>query len=339
MAVRMKDIAEDLGVSLVTVSKVLRNKTDVGDATRKRVLQRVRELNYQPNMLARGLASGKSYSIGLIVPDLVHTFFAELAKGVSAGLRKESYQLILASAEEEPELEKREIEHLLARGVDALLVASCQNGKSGFTSLVESKIPYILLDRQLPKLNAFFVGTDDIAAGRLATGHLIELGRKRIAHIGGERVSTSVDRLNGYREALAASNIPFRKELVVVRSRLEEAGIQIGDHAMSDLLKLSRPPDAVFCYNDLTAVGAIRCLLNHNFRVPEDVAVIGCGNLRLSMYLEVPLSTIDQSPQRQGEEAAQLVLSMVNCNQKRRAKHLLIEPKLIARDSTIGRPE
>ena len=337
MAVRMKDIAEDLGVSLVTVSKVLRNKSDVGETTRKRVLQRVRELNYQPNMLARGLASGKSYTIGLIVPDLVHTFFAELAKGVSAGLRKESYQLILASAEEEPELEHQEVEHLLARGVDALLIASCQSSASGFKSLVNSKVPYILIDRLLPKLNAYFVGTDDIAAGRLATEHLIELGRQRIAHIGGKLISTSVGRLNGYKQALAENHIPFRQELVVIRSRLEEAGVQIGSNAMQDLLKLKQRPDAVFCYNDLTAVGAIRCLLNNKLRVPEDVAVIGCGNLRLSGYLEVPLSSIYQSPQQQGEEAANLALSVLAGKHERRAKHLLVEPKLIARDSTIGR--
>jgi LacI family transcriptional regulator len=333
----MKDIAEDLGVSLVTVSKVLRNKPDIGESTRKRILQRVSELNYRPNMLARGLASGKSYTIGLIVPDLVHTFFAELAKGVSAGLRKEAYQLILASAEEEPELERQEIEHLLARGVDALLIASCQSSAASFRSLKNSKIPYVLVDRFLPRLNAHFVGTDDVAAGRMATDHLIQLGRQRIAHIGGELISTSVGRLNGYKDALAAHHLPFRTELVAIRSRLEEAGVQIGNHAMSDLLRLKQRPDAVFCYNDLTAVGAIRCLLARKLRVPDDIAVIGCGNLRLSEYLEVPLSSIDQSTQKQGEEAATLALSLIARKQKRRANHLLIEPKLIARDSTIGR--
>jgi LacI family transcriptional regulator len=337
MAVRLKDIAEDLGVSLVTVSKVLREKPGVGEITRKRVLKRVRELNYRPNMLARSLASGKSYTIGLIVPDLVHTFFAELAKGVSAGLRKESYQLILASAEEEPELERQEIEHLLARGVDALLIASCQNNAGSFKSLLKAKIPYVLIDRYLPKLNGNFVGTDDIAAGRVATEHLIHLGRKRIAHIGGEQISTSVGRLNGYKEALAANKLPFRRELVAIRSRLEEAGVEIGSHAMSDLLKLKKIPDAVFCYNDLTAVGAIRCLRANRLRVPEDVAVIGCGNLRLSEYLEVPLSTIDQSTQQQGEVAAGLALTLIDRKSKSKGKHLLIEPKLIARDSTIGR--
>ena len=338
MAVRLKDIAEDLGVSLVTVSKVLRNKPGVGEITRKRVLKRVRELNYRPNMLARSLASGKSYTVGLIVPDLVHTFFAEMAKGVSAGLRGASYQLILASAEEEPELEQQEIEHLLARGVDALLIASCQNNAGSFKSLLKSKIPYVLIDRYLPKVNGNFVGTDDVAAGRMATEHLIHLGRKRIAHIGGEQFSTSVGRLNGYKEALAASNLPFRRELVEIRSRLEEAGVEIGSHAMTNLLKLKKRPDAVFCYNDLTAVGAIRCLRANKLRVPEDVAVIGCGNLRLSEYLEVPLSTIDQSTQQQGEEAAALALTLIDRKSKGRGRHLLVEPKLIARDSTIGRP-
>ena len=338
MAVRLKDIAEDLGVSLVTVSKVLRNKPGVGDVTRKRVLKRVRELNYRPNMLARSLASGKSYTVGLIVPDLVHTFFAELAKGVSAGLRGASYQLLLASAEEEPELEQQEIEHLLARGVDALLIASCQSNAGSFKSLLKSKIPYVLIDRYLPKIDGNFVGTDDVAAGRVATEHLINLGRKRIAHIGGEQISTSVGRLNGYKEALAASNLPFRRELVEIRSRLEEAGVEIGSHAMTDLLKLKKRPDAVFCYNDLTAVGAIRCLRANRLRVPEDVAIIGCGNLRLSEYLEVPLSTIDQSTQQQGEEAAALALSLIDRKSKGKGKHLLVEPKLIARDSTIGRP-
>ncbi len=336
MAVRMKDIAEELGVSLVTVSKVLRNKKDVGEATRKRILQRARELNYQPNMLARGLASGKSYAIGLIVPDLLQTFFAELAKGVSAGLRKESYLLILASAEEEPELECLEIEQLLARGVDALLIASCQNNTSGFASLIKSKIPYVLLDRNLEELNPHFVGTDDMAAGRIATEHLIKLGRRNIAHIGGELISTSVGRLKGYKEALKANHIPFRKQLVVVRSRLEEAGVQIGNSAMSELLNLKKRPDAVFCYNDLTAIGAIRCLLANKLRVPEDVAVIGCGNLLLSSYLEVPLSTIDQSPQQLGEEAASMALSLIEGKARPAAKYLLLKPKVIARQSTIG---
>jgi LacI family transcriptional regulator len=336
MAVRMKDIADELGVSLVTVSKVLRNKRDVGEETRRRVLQLAEELHYQPNMLARGLASGRSFAIGLIVPDLLHSFFAELAKGVSARLKEDSYQLILASAEEEPDMERLEIENLLARGVDALLIASCQIGAEGFKSLVDSKIPFVLLDRNLQELKPHFVGTDDVAAGRIATEHLIQLGRRNIAHIGGERVSTSTGRLKGYREALKAHRIPFRKELVAIHSRLEESGVEMGKHAMNALLNLKVCPDAVFCYNDLTAVGAIRCLLQNKLRVPEDVAVIGCGNLILSSYLEVPLSSIDQSPQQQGEEAANLALSLIARKTKLATKDCLVQPRLVPRRSTLG---
>jgi LacI family transcriptional regulator len=337
LAVRLKDIADELGVSVVTVSRVLRNQSDVGEETRARILKRMKELNYRPNMLARGLASGKSYTMGLIVPDLVHTFFADFAKGLGAGLRRGSYQLLLASSEEEPELERQEIDSLLARGVDALLIASCQNSANGLQSLLASKTPYVLVDRLLPKIKTHFVGTDDVAAGFIATEHLISLGRKRIAHIGGLLISTSVGRLNGYKKALTAHDLPYQQELVILHSRLEEAGDQIGARAMGDLLKLKKRPDAVFCYNDLTAIGAIRHLLSKGLRVPQDVAVIGCGNLRLSSYLEVPLSSIDQSTQQQGQEAAELALSLISG--KKQVGHLswLVEPKLVTRTSTTGK--
>ena len=181
MATRLKDIAADIGVSAITVSKVLRNKPDVGDATRKRVLQRVKELNYRPNLLARGLASGRSNTVGLIVPDLVHTFFAEFAKGLKAGLRKRGYQLVLASAEEEPEMELEEVDNLLARGVDALLLASCQTTPADLRSLLGSNVPCVLIDRVLPDLATHFVGTDDFAAGSMATPSRARTSSSRLA--------------------------------------------------------------------------------------------------------------------------------------------------------------
>ena len=337
MAVRLKDIAADVGVSTITVSKVLRNKPDVGEETRQRILQRVKELNYRPNLLARGLASGRSHTVGLIVPDLVHTFFAELAKGLKAGLRARGYQLILASAEEEPELEREEIDTLLARGVDALVVASCQTDAAGLRHLVEATVPYILLDRRLPDLPSHFVGSDDIAAGALATEHLLSLGRRRIAHIGAEGVSTGVDRLRGYREALEHAGIAFQPERVRTISRTEEAGDAAGFTAMHELLQVSGTPDAVFCYNDLAAVGAIRCVLAAGLRVPQDVAVIGCGNLRLARYLEVPLSSIDQAASDVGEQAAKLTAAlMAKDAPAKRRQTIRVQPHVVARASTIG---
>src|ERR1700761_2442965 len=207
MAVRLKDIARDLGVSVVTVSKVLRGNTDISDETRKRVLKRMKELNYQPNMMARGLASGKSFTVGLVVPDLVHPFFAEFAKSLGGVLRESSRALLLASSEEDPEIEKQEIRTLLSRGVDVLLVASCQRRGETFLQPGDGRVPYLLFDRNFSELHANFVGTDDVAVGEMATKHLIDIGRERIAHIGGQGSSPSADRLMGYRKALSESGL------------------------------------------------------------------------------------------------------------------------------------
>src|ERR1700744_2802640 len=193
MAVRLKDIANDLGVSVVTVSKVLRGNADIGEETRRRVLKRMKELNYQPNMLARGLASGKTHTIGLVVPDLVHPFFAEFAKSLSGVLRQSHRALILASSEEDPEIERQEIRTLLRRGIDVLLIASCQSNLRNFYELGDERTPYLLFDRNFPHLAAHFVGSDDLRVGEMATAHLIEIGRNRIAHSAGKNSSPAYE--------------------------------------------------------------------------------------------------------------------------------------------------
>src|SRR5258708_26110245 len=148
MSTRMKDIARDLGVSVITISKVLRNHPDVGDETRERVLARVKELDYRPNLAARSLVTGRSYLIGLVVPDLLHPFFAEVAKALSTALRKKGYSLIIASSEEDPELEEQEIDRLLGRQLDALIIASSRKTGEPFRSLEKRFTPYILIDRE-----------------------------------------------------------------------------------------------------------------------------------------------------------------------------------------------
>ncbi|HEY4354997.1 MAG TPA: LacI family DNA-binding transcriptional regulator [Acidobacteriaceae bacterium] len=335
MAVRLKDIARDLGVSVVTVSKVLRGNADIGEETRKRVLKRMKELNYQPNMMARGLASGRTYTVGLVVPDLVHPFFAEFAKSLGGSLRDSSRALILASSEEDPEIEQQEIRTLLSRGVDVLIIASCQSNLRNFYELGDNRTPYLLFDRNFPHLAAHFVGADDVVVGEMATNHLIEIGRKRIAHIGSKNSSPSFDRLRGYRNALIAAGLPTHDDLVVARDRVEESGDIVGFQVMQELLKLPSRPDAVFCYNDLTAVGAIEATLQAGLRVPQDIAFIGCGNLRYANYLRVPLSSIDHNTAELGRIAGQLVLDL-SSKPEQEPKAVLVPSTLVARESTIG---
>ncbi len=148
MPIRMKDVAKDVGVSVMTVSKVIRNHSDIGEQTRRRVLERIRELDYTPNAAAQALVTGRSNVAALIVPDLVHPFFAELAKGLSAELSR-AYSLVISSSEEEADLEKREIDHLLARCVDVLIIASVQTSREAFRRIQERKTPVVLVDRKL----------------------------------------------------------------------------------------------------------------------------------------------------------------------------------------------
>jgi LacI family transcriptional regulator len=335
MAVRLKDIAQDLGVSTVTVSKVLRGAADISEKTRSRVLQRMRELNYQPNMQARGLSSGRSFAVGLVVPDLVHPFFGEFAKSLGGALRAGGLALVVASSEEDPEIEQQEIQTLLNRGVDVLLVASCQTQWPKDTLKAAKGVPLLLIDRMVLGLGANFVGSDDLRVGQLAARHLVGIGRRRIAHIGGQEMSPSLDRLKGFRAELALRKISLPRSYVVMRERFEESGDKVGYQAMQELLSLKTRPDAVFCYNDLTAIGAMQAALHAGLRIPEDIAFVGCGNLRYAEYLKVPLTSIDHQTEQMGVVAAKLALELASGPAKS-PEMILLEPNLVVRRSSVA---
>jgi LacI family transcriptional regulator len=330
----MKDIARDLGVSVVTVSKVLLNPEDISEATRKRVLDRVKELHYTPNLAARGLVTGKTYLVGLVVPDLLHPFFAQVAKSLSRALLKKGYCLTISTSEEDPELEEHEINRLLGRRLDALVIASSSTNSSKFEVFQRQGLPFVLIDRNFPELSANYVGTDDVAIGLLATEHLIEVGCRRIAHLRGPDNSPGAGRLKGYQNALAKhklkslSGYVSQPRLVDVKSR--ESGADL----MRQLLALSPRPDGVFCYNDPMAIGAIHAILDAGLGVPGDIAVIGSGNLHYDTELRVPLSSIDQQTDLIGERAARLTLSLLESKTPPRNRTIIIQPQLVVRAST-----
>jgi len=335
LAVRLKDIARELNLSIITVSKALRSNSDISEATRQRVLARMKELDYQPNMAARALATGLSSTLGLIVPDLVNPFFAELAKSLGGFLRKEDNGLILASSEDDAEIEQAEIKMMLARGVDALLIASCQATLEGFYNVHNQRTPFILVDRSFPQLRANFVGTDDYVGGVMATEHLLERGRRRLAHLGGPDLSPAVDRLRGFRTALLDHGLQPRDGFILSRSRVEESGDEAGYAMMQELLRAKVRPNGVFCYNDVTAIGAMEATLNAGLSVPEDIAFVGFGNVRYSKYLHIPLTSVEQSTEQLGEVAAQLALDLV-AKKLDKPKTIKLQPTLAVRASTGG---
>jgi LacI family transcriptional regulator len=332
--VRLKDIARDLNVSVMTVSKVVRGCADVGPETRSRVLARIKELNYQPNWVARSLAARRTFMIGLIVPDLMHSFFAEIAKGVSAAIRPLGYDVVICNSEEDAAVESSEVDRLLARQVDGLILASAQlpSATQVFERMEARGVPFVLIDRRFSDAHAPYVGADDEAIGRMATQHLIERGCRRIAHIAGPPLTPGVGRLKGYREALASAGLEM-PESYVVHATDDATAYE----ATRELLALRPPPDAVFGYNDPTAAGAMKTILEAGIRIPDQIKVIGVGNVHYSDLLRVPLSTIDQSSTAIGQQAADILIKAIGSKRKKPPKTVMIEPTLVVRESTGGR--
>jgi LacI family transcriptional regulator len=334
MTVTLSDIAKELNVSVVTVSKALRNKGKISVQTRRRVLKRAKELNYQPNWIARSLVTQRSYTLGLLLPDFTHPFFAEIAKTIAETVRPRGYHIIITYFEEDPALERSEADALLARRVDGLIIASAQSSERPemFEQFRIRKIPFVLIDRHIAGVRASFVGADNKAIGRMGTTHLIEQGCRRIAHLRGPNLGLANERLAGYREAMEKHGLQVPPNYIV------EAGFQdnTGYQAMRKLLRATQVPDGVFCYNDPLAIGAMKAIIGAGLRIPQDIRVVGTGNVHYSDVLAVPLTTIDQETRQIGARAAELLLAQIESKRFPRPTKILIAPRLVQRESTQG---
>jgi LacI family transcriptional regulator len=278
MAIRLKDLAQHLNLSVSTISAALQNRDDISEATRLRVFAAVKKFGYHPNSLARSLVTRKTNVLGVIVPDLSRSFFAEVLKGIDSVTSSGGYNLLVCNTEENASREEEMLRMLLSNQVDGVLLASAHepNDTAWRKVLLGLSVPLILIDRRLPGLN--FVGGDDSGIGFEATRHLYSQGYRRIAHIAGPRtVTTAVGRLSGYRRALATLKLPLNDDLVIESHYHEESG---GYEAMRRLLKLASPPDAVFAASDPIAIGALQAALEANLDLPAYFGLIGVGNHR-----------------------------------------------------------
>ena len=292
----------------------------------------MRELNYQPDWIARSMVTRRTYLVGLVLPDLMHSFFAEVAKGVSRKLTPLGYHAVILNTEEDGETERRHVEILLdaqSGRPDHRLRATRRTSRA-FRNPAPPRSPYVLIDRVINGVEANFVGTKDEDLGALATGHLIDQGCKRIAHIRGPQNGTGTARLKGYRRALTKRGITIRPEYIVSG----QYGDNTGYEAMRELLKLDPRPDGVFCYNDPVAAGAVKAVLEAGLGVPEDIAIIGAGNVHYSDLLRVPLSTIDQGSSTIGETAAELLCECMESKTQAQMKRIFVPSRLVIRDSS-----
>jgi LacI family transcriptional regulator len=331
--VTIVDIAKKLGVSPMTVSRALRGSSEVSQKTTKRVLRCAQELGYKPNRWARSLVTRKTSMIGVVIPDISHSFFAEVTRGVEQVTSPAGYNLLLCDSCLDPEKEKDEIDMLVTSRVEGLIVASEQpeDSPGTFQRLREGGVPFVLVDRYFRRCNFPAVVVDDVEVGRLATQHLIALGHRRIAHIRGPEFSPAALRYRGYQEALRACRIPINKKWVI-SGRFD---IESGSEAARLLLKLDTPPTAIFAGNDPMAIGALRACREEGVDVPGDVSIVGAGNIEGSHHPNPFLTTMDWPRKELGRTAAALLLKIASERSPR--ENYVIEkffPQLLIRQST-----
>lgn len=328
----MKRIAGELGVSITTVSKVLNNRDDIGHATRARVLAKVEELGYQPNAVARSLTLRRTHTLGIVIPDLMHSFFVEVIAGVEAGMSGRGYGLLLCSSGEDPAKERAELELLRQRQVDGVLLASARGSDNTdvLQRLTRLGMGLVMIDRDdHPDVRCHRVLTDDERVGRLATEHLLALGRRSIAHIAGPPLAHAKRREQGYRDALRARGIRPRAGWVVKAGFMESDGYR----AMKRLLALDSPIDAVFAANDPAAIGAMKAIWQAGRRVPDDIAIVGVGDIALGDMLRVPLTTVAWSREELGKRAAELILATIDADSRGTVQRVILPPRLVIRES------
>lgn len=330
MPTTLADIANALGVSKMTVSRAINDHPEISPETRTRVLEAARRMNYRPNQFARALTTNRSYLLGVVVPDLMHSYFAEICRGVEGLARPLGYQNLICSTEEEAANEHREVEALLPR-TDGLIVASSAAPKESafYRRIIKDGARMVLIDRQLDGVRCPAVTTDDVKVGRLATEHLINLGHRKVGHLLGTVASTAALRFEGYKQALAKHRMALDSSLVRDCGFTERDGFE----SMTAWLRQGSVPPAVFAANDPAAIGAMNAVDEAGLRVPEDVAIVGGGNIHYGDMLKVPLTTVAWSTLELGQAAARLLIELVEGKKRPRAQHIIVEPKLVVRKS------
>ena len=303
----IKDIAKEAGVSIATVSFVVNGKDQhISEATRQRVKDVMKKYNYIPNAMAGSLVTRRTGIIGLILPDIMNPFFPGIARGAEDRANEEGYSIIFCNTDDKIEVEEKYIESLTSKMVDGIIIAHSSNSDQMGEILERTQIPVILIDRDFDSKNILgkvLVNNKDGA--RQAVCHMVEKGYKKIAYLSGSlKTQTAMDRLEGYKEALREKNLPVVEVLI----KYGEYRVEWGRKGIEELLTEKQDFDAVFCGNDLIAIGAMKELLKHGYRVPEDKGVMGFDDIYMSQMVEPELTTVKQPNYEMGYQAVDLLI-------------------------------
>ncbi|MCU7553396.1 LacI family transcriptional regulator [Alteromonas sp. ASW11-19] len=328
--VTIKQVSEAAGVSSATVSRVINNTDTVKEKTRQQVLAAMEKLGYRHNVIAASLASNKTHTIGYVVPELHGSFFGTMVAGSEKVLRRANKHMFVVTGHSDEALEKKEIEALLSRRCDALILHVEAVSDAYLVELASQDVPLVVVNRYIEAIGDRCISLDNVTGGYIATKHLLDLGHRDIGYLSGALFKADgINRLEGHKRALAEAGINYNPNLTYegnFQAHSGEAGIEALEASGCHYT-------AVACANDEMASGAINALRSHGKRVPEDVSVIGFDNIDFASYLTPKLTTVDYPVREIGAMAANWILDQVYGNHKVVLEHILT-PKLIERGTT-----
>ncbi len=312
MSVSIKDIARVVGVSYSTVSRALNDSPRVQAETKARIQRIAAEMGYLPSAVARSLVTRRTNTLGIVVTTITDLFFAEVIHAIEETALKQGYNVILTNSGGYLQRELAALRSLRERRVDGIiLISGCTDDT--FCREEGMDTPIVIINNAHREHIGYSVEVDNAAGAREAVSHLLHLGHRRIAHIAGPaREWDAAERLRGYEEALLASGLAAKRELIVPGDNQPEGGIA----GMQHLLALPIRPTAVFCYNDATAIGAMRAARMAGLRIPADLSIVGFDDIDLARYLEPPLTTVAQPKSQMGETAVEMILALLSVSQQ-----------------------
>lgn len=332
--VTIKQVAAHAGVSVGTVSNVLNRPDHVGSETRERVEAAISELGFVRNESARQLRAGRSRTVGLIALDVANPFFTDLARGAEDALHDAGLSVLLCNSAEQPEREARYLELLEQQRVQGILITPVRGNDRRFTEIRRRGIPVVLVDRTSRSRGQCSVAVDDVLGGELAAGHLLDNGHEHLAFVGGPFTLRQVqDRYDGALRALSErGHSPTDLMSFETPALTIAAGRTTGEQLAA--LSASTRPTAVFCANDLLALGLLQAMARAGLRVPEDVAIVGYDDIDFAAAATVPLSSVRQPREQLGSAAAQLLLEETTDGAAHRHRQVVFDPDLVIRESS-----
>lgn len=332
MKITIKDIARMAEVSTATVSKVVNNKDkNISDATRQKVLRIIKEHNYVPNRVASSMITKKTHSIGLVIPDITNPFFPEIARGVEDVANKFGYHVILCNSDNDISKEISYIEMLQEKMVDGIILTASSRRVADSLDLRKLSVPLITVDRDIEEVKVKGkVIVDNVSGAYEAVCYMFNKGYKRVLHLAGPLTSgPSIDRYEGYKKAHRDMEKELLDELFIEGFYTSEWGYE----GIIQILKKGIKFDSIFCGNDLIAMGAMKALREHDYKIPKDVGIVGFDDIYMATMIEPQLTTVHQPNYKMGSKAAQLLIDFIE-GRTVVNKVEVLKTKLIIREST-----